>query len=169
MNIIVWISPLFPFEKWVWQSRVALADYISPPWGRNNHVSPRGIWPEKHTPTLKYRYFTVLLHCKYYIVNIFPFCKMGVIIPIGRDGLCETSKRHQPSRNSIGHWTHENSIGHQPSTMLHDPFWVPEGLQNCLKKSGQKTVRAREFPREWIRSLRGGYCSARVIMPRELQ
>ena len=27
--------------------------------------------------------------------------------------------------------------------MLHDPFWVPEGLQNYLRKSGQKTVGAQ--------------------------
>jgi hypothetical protein len=47
-------------------------------------------------------YWTLYLHllrCKYYIVDIvvFPFffpCDLGVIIPIGRGGLCKTSKRH---------------------------------------------------------------------------
>jgi hypothetical protein len=38
--------------------------------------------------------FIILLHCKYYIMNIPSFCDLGVIIPIGRDGLCETSMRH---------------------------------------------------------------------------
>jgi hypothetical protein len=43
--------------------------------------------------------FIYILRCKYYIVDIviFPFfflCDLGVIIPIGRGGLCKTSKRH---------------------------------------------------------------------------
>jgi hypothetical protein len=31
--------------------------------------------------------------------------------------------------------------------MLHDPFWAPEDLQNCPRKSGQKRVRMRKSRR----------------------
>ena len=94
----------------VWQPRVALVDYVSPLWGLNNHISPRGTWPEKHNPHVQILSFIILLRCKYYIVNIPPFCDLGVIIPIGRDRLCETSMRHYPSRNPIRHWTHKNTF-----------------------------------------------------------
>ena len=101
--------PPFPCVL-VRQSRVALVDYVSPLWGLNNHVSPRGTWPEKHNPHVQILSFIILLRCKYYIVNIPPFCDLGVIIPIGRDRLCETSMRHYPSRNPIRHWTHKNTF-----------------------------------------------------------
>jgi hypothetical protein len=38
-------------------------------------------------------------------IVVFPFffpCDLGVIIPIGRGGLCKTSKRHYSPCNSIG-------------------------------------------------------------------
>ena len=86
------------------QSRVALVDYVSPLWGLNNHVSPRGTWPEKHNPHVQILSFIILLRCKYYIVIFSPFflCDLGVIIPIGRGGLCETSMRLYPPCNPIG-------------------------------------------------------------------
>ena len=33
--------------------------------------------------------------------------------------------------------------------MLHDPFWAPEDLQNCPRKSGQKRVCAQKPRRIW--------------------
>jgi hypothetical protein len=58
--------------------------------------------PKNTSPMFKYCHLSLylrLLRCAYYIVNIviFPFlflCDLGVIIPIGRGGLCKTSKRH---------------------------------------------------------------------------
>jgi hypothetical protein len=74
--------------------QLVLVDYVRPQRGINNHVNPRGIRSKNTTPMSKFRH---LLH--YYAVNIVTFsplfpCDLGVIIPIGCDGLCETSKRH---------------------------------------------------------------------------
>ena len=44
---------------------------------------------------LRYRYYIVIFSSTFFMI-------LGVIISIGRDGLCETSMRHYPSRNSIG-------------------------------------------------------------------
>jgi hypothetical protein len=56
--------------------------------------------PKNTSPCVKYCHLSLYLHllrCKYYIVDIvvFPFffpCDLGVIIPIGRGGLCKTFK-----------------------------------------------------------------------------
>ena len=51
--------------------------------------------PKNTTPMFEFRHLAF-----YYVVNIIllfspPFlCDLGVIIPIGRDGLCETSMRY---------------------------------------------------------------------------
>ena len=50
--------------------------------------------PKNTTPMFKFRDLLF-----YYVVNIVIFspfflCDLGVIIPIGRDGLCETSMRY---------------------------------------------------------------------------
>ena len=97
---IVIIPPLCVLVR---QSRVALVDYVSPLWGLNSHVSPRGAWPENHNPHVRIPSFSILLRCKYYIVIFSPFflCDLGVIIPIGRGGLCETSIRLYPPCNPI--------------------------------------------------------------------
>ena len=86
----------------VQQSRVVLVDYVSLLWGLNNHVSPRGAWPEKHNPHVQIPSFSILLRCEYcYILPLF-LCDLGVIIPIGRGGLCETSIRLYSPCNPIG-------------------------------------------------------------------
>ena len=58
--------------------------------------------PKNTSPMFKYCHLSLylrLLRYEYYIVNIvilsiFPLCDSGMIIPIGRGGLCKTSKRH---------------------------------------------------------------------------
>ena len=95
------------------QSRVVLVDYVSPLWGLNNHVSPRGTWPEKHNPHVQIPSFSILLCCEYcYIFPLF-LCDLGVIIPIGRGGICENSMRLYPPCNPIG-------VG--PTKII---FWTP--------------------------------------------
>ena len=67
--------------------------------------NPIGVGPTKPPCSIS----VILLRYRYYIVifsSVF-FMILGLIIPIGRDGLCETSMRHYPSRNSIRHWTHK--------------------------------------------------------------
>jgi hypothetical protein len=64
--------------------------------------------PKNTLSHVKYCHLTLYLHLlryEYYIVNIphfFSLCDLGVIIPIGRGGLCKTSKRLYPPYNSIG-------------------------------------------------------------------
>ena len=58
--------------------------------------------PKNTIPMSKFRHLLF-----YYIVNIvilspFFLCDLGVIIPIGHGGLCETSMRLYPPCNSIG-------------------------------------------------------------------
>jgi hypothetical protein len=63
--------------------------------------------PKNTPPMFKYRHLPL-----YYVVNIilrilpfslpYPLCDLGMIIPIGRGGLCETSMRLYPPCNPIG-------------------------------------------------------------------